>query len=215
MSLHHPQPEAFDIVAGTDVAQILTVDHVQRFTCHHLEGIFSGTRVDKDDPVAQAKVDEQREESRIRILTSLTDMAVAGDLVIARVEGMVAAVAGSKEAGTMPDGRSVYEIKRVSVLPEFRGRRLSAMLMNYVSQQLRDTYPVSPQLIHTKDSRIRGWAERHGFLHLPLWDVLRIWQPDVELDDAIRRWLEDEEGEGWGGYLFDPQKLARKSSTVA
>lgn len=209
--------EDIEIVDGGDLLSTVTSEDLQLLTRNLLSGIFSKARIrlsaDQSDITDEQRMQlqdasERWHEQYERVLSSVTNIAEKGDLSIIRVNGMVAGMAGYAKAGVMPDGRDVYEIKRVSVLPDFREKKLGSQLMSHVAATVQKAHPDSPVLMHTKNPSVLAWAQRCGFRIIPFEQVFRIWNPDVEQDEGFHSWKEQEERAGWRGLLRDP--LERK-----
>ncbi|MFA6992157.1 MAG: GNAT family N-acetyltransferase, partial [Candidatus Gracilibacteria bacterium] len=85
-----------------------------------------------------------KNEINTGIANRLRKMAEEGLLMGVKMDGKVVAVAGLKEHGKMPDGRSLYEISKVSTLPQYQGRKLGTKVMDAAIADFFETFPGMP-----------------------------------------------------------------------
>ena len=115
------------------------------------------------DPNAfQARVSAEQSDLEEWVAQDVVHIASAGDMVVAKMNGTVAGIAGHKHVG-VAGGRNVHEISRVSVLKEHRGRNIFPRLAAEVMNALRRQCPADVAIVHTKNPRVRAWAVAEGF----------------------------------------------------
>ena len=130
------------------------------------------------------------------------------NIAVARQNDEVAGMAGYEYRGTY-QGKDVYEIAKVSVLPEFRGQKLSVKLMERVMDEIAKKGPNAVAVIDSKDPRILDWVNSRTNTPLTHQDYFRICaQREPDDTEQVRKWLSAREREGWQVFLLDPSANA-------
>ncbi len=195
--MSHVPKESITISDGKD-AEDLCMPHLDAFADNHVNGLFPAASPEEE-------IEHWRLDMKAYMKNAIGSLAQDGNLSVIRLNGEVAGIAGHEMAGHMPDGRSAYEIMRVSVLREFRKKDLHIELMNHVFRQLREAHASSPLLIHSKAPSIKSWAEKAGFRILSLRDyatIKKFTMPKERMD----QWVRDQEEASWCSYVFDPKE---------
>lgn len=126
-------------------------------------------------------------------------------------------IAGAVSKKKMPegDGRDIYELTKVSVLPEYRGNKFGSKLIEERLRMVRKTYPDSPLATATRNPMAMSVYRRLG------WEEVS-WGDGSEIDLLIAgkkpdgsdpRWLREYENmkaKGYKIFFFDP-KASKKA----
>lgn len=115
----------------------------------------------------------------------------------------VAAFSGSEQIGTWTDGRTVYELGSVVVLPEFRGRGLSSTALQRCIKEVREQDQQALFMVFTRDQNLIGWCKKREGMQLTPEELIEIYRrggneiQDEEVPGIIKNW------EGYSLYLVD------------
>jgi hypothetical protein len=94
----------------------------------------------------------------------------AGCMVIAKIRGEVAGMAGIRFEGKMPDGSDVYMITRLDVLPEFLKSEYTMPLYSRLAQAAINLIPDTHSKVtaFTKNPAVKIACKRKGFIPMSL-----------------------------------------------
>jgi GNAT superfamily N-acetyltransferase len=121
-------------------------------------------------------------------------------------------IAGAVSKKKMPegDGRDIYELTKVSVLPEYRGRKFGSKLIEERLRMVKDTYPDCPLATATRNPKAMSVYRRLGWKEVSWGDGSEI---DLLIagkkpDGSDPRWLREYENmkaKGYKTFFFDPK----------
>lgn len=99
----------------------------------------------------------------------IAKMLNAGQLMVGRIDGRVAACIGMRKWGDH-EGREVWETTKGTTLPEFRGKHLYPKLKEVAMNHLQTEHPGCPIMTVTKNPAIIGHMRKYfpGTQEIPL-----------------------------------------------
>lgn len=128
------------------------------------------------------------------------DLERSGRLITARVNGEVAGAAAYRFQRNHPvDGRPIVELCRVTVLPEFRGLKLSGALMDAALAAAKEEFPDACVVYSTREEKVRSWGRRQGFQAFTFDELADFWEMNhsEEEKNKLQKWLD----QGWATYV--------------
>lgn|GEM_PF-2145282 len=195
-----------EIISGPEARKALDTGHVRALVENLMTGVFKEPEGASAEQVALLHA-----ETFERIVGSVEQYADSGQIVVALADGEVAGIAAYEKFGSEPDGRSVYEIRRVSILPEFRGGKIFPQPAQQALETVRKIDPEAVVMIHTKHPKVRDWAISQEFrptTHEHMGEIAGM------EEDHIRSWKKFELPDGWGVYVMDPVTIAGKNEKL-
>jgi GNAT superfamily N-acetyltransferase len=138
----------------------------------------------------------------------------SGKITLLLVDGQPAALGAVDVGGKYRDGRTVYEMGNLVVLPEFEGQGYASNLMKFRFEKIRTNHPTDPIMITTQHATLAKKCADLGMKSLSYVDTIRIRNPKQkfpdESDPQYKEWLHqltktaEQNPFPFKSYLFDP-----------
>lgn len=193
----HEDEPIIELVDGPDVGAYLTADLKERFmkilVMANQGGVFDAQYYRRYRYLF---------EHRVR----------SGKITLLLVDGQPAALGAVDVGGKYRDGRTVYEMGNLVVLPEFEGQGYASTLMKFRFEKIRTNHPSDPIMVTTQHATLAKKCADLGMKPLPYAETIRIRNPKHkfpdESDPLYGEWLQqiskDGEQNPFKSYLFDP-----------
>jgi GNAT superfamily N-acetyltransferase len=124
-------------------------------------------------------------------------------------KGELSAIGAFEENGSTKDGRLLREIALVVVKKEYRGRKYSRKLTDYIIEYLKAAFPKDLIGRKTRSDAIAKNSIKQGFKEISLSDILQF-SVNKGKDESWKKetlaWFHKvkEQGENWRAYIYDP-----------
>lgn len=129
----------------------------------HLQNLLLHAKQTGDTRAATEAIQNTQDwkEYRANLVEHYKMLAADNDLLIAVADGKPVGIGGCQKIG-QKDGREVYEIAHLVILPERRGQGISTALTDAIITRAREHDPESLLLSHTKNTRLIGNLQKRG-----------------------------------------------------
>lgn len=193
----HEYEPVVELVDGPDVGAYLTAELKERF----MKTLVTANQGGVFDPEYYRRY-RYLFEHRVR----------SGKITLLLVDGQPAALGAVDVGGKYRDGRTVYEMGNLVVLPEFEGQGYASKLMKFRFEKIRTNHPTDPIMVTTQHKTLAKKCADLGMKPLSYVDTTRIRNPKQkfpdESDPLYGEWLQqiskDAEQNPFKSYLFDP-----------
>lgn len=129
----------------------------------------------------------------------LKRLIAEGNTIVIKINEQVAGTASIEARGKTRDGRNVYEIRKVVVLPDYQGIGLSEELIHLAYTKIKEKDPEAAILVITKNEKIKAIC-RKKWRTISYEEKRQIWKRR----DIIPRVSEEQESEyKWENFYYD------------
>ena len=220
-SQHREGPDVPRVVAAADVKDQLTDELLGRFAELLLEANFHPVRDVSDDTkrrmsdtlahldplqtIPTAHPIRQTTEwmhARNYLINHYRELADNNDLRLVMNDGNIVGIAGCEGIGHW-EGKEVYELAHLAVVPEYQNQSLSSRLTQSMIQHVREKSPEAFMLTYTKHQKLTGSSHYRDAKELTPEQYVSIQHFEDEADrrKALER-RQLKEQEGWKIFLL-------------
>lgn len=189
------------IIDGSDASNILSSDTLRRSL---IENLAEGT----DD--VQAGVHGFRDDAHELLALRIEGIEHSLETVLQNEKALVATLdevpVGMAAITQVRGHEDVFEIGRVTVLPEGQGKRISSMLMQTALEKIRTEFPHATVLITSKNPRIHSWAHSQNFTVIGMEQHERYWGSIHDASDI--EYAQKMEAAGWQSFRYSADNEA-------